>query len=218
MTLHDELAPLIWPALATWRARAPGELVKEQAQAIAAYGTACRAGLSELQAVGTSREMRLDAARRSEVRQREYAALLDAADAQLRDTCEALGSDHPRAVIAHRNDWYRFKVSERLLTHGIRVMLDTADGATAAATVVCEQPDLVLVEDLLPVLTGCEVLTRVRTYAPHTMMAAQVSSSAAAAALTASGSRAVFTRSASPSEVADELVRCLLMHNQIPLP
>ena len=53
----------------------------------------------------SSREARLDAARRLDVVRRQHAAIVARTDASLRASREALAGQ-PRAVVVHRNDWF----------------------------------------------------------------------------------------------------------------
>jgi CheY-like chemotaxis protein len=48
------------------------------------------------------------------------------------------------------------------------------NGADAVGVVAAEQPDLLLVEDRLPMVSGEQVIAGVRTFSPNTLIAAQV--------------------------------------------
>jgi CheY-like chemotaxis protein len=183
--------------------------VADQLAALDAWHRVRRAAEQAEQAPQASREQRLDAARRHEARQREHDALLARAQEQLRDTSASLGSDQPRAVVAHRSDWFRGKVAARLHEQGVAVVGSVGDGAAAVAAVVLDQPDLLLVEELMPHLPAGEVLVRARQLAPLTVVGAQVQSPQAAPALLEAGARAVFSRRIPPAEVADALVTFL---------
>ncbi len=135
-----------------------------------------------------------------EARRREQQALLARADQHLRESGQVLSGRAPtRAVLAHRNAWLRDAVAARLTAEGVEVVGVFEDGADAAGTVVIEQPDLLLVEDRLPTLTGLEVVRRVRGFAPLTVVGAQVLDSAGVQALVDAGAQAVFTRRVPPA-------------------
>ena len=155
-------------------------------------------------------DAQLDLTRRMEARRREQHALLARADEQLRRSGQALGSRPGlRAVLAHRNGWLRTKVAARLEEHGVTVVGVFDDGADAAGTLVAEQPDLLLVEDRLPTLSGIQVVRRAREFAPQTVVGVQVLDSGEIPVLVSAGAQAVFTRRIPPVDIADQLVGCL---------
>ena len=186
------------------------DVLKAQVQALEAWNFARRMSERAGELESVTREMRLDLARRTEARRREHAALVARADAQLRASGDVLASVMaPRAVLAHRNAWVRDKVAARLTEQGVVVVGAFEDGADAAGTLVIEQPDLVVVEDRLPTVTGIDVVRRAQTYVPNAFIAAQVMDSADIEAMVAAGADAVFTRRIPPLEMADELLACL---------
>ena len=190
--------------------RSPLELMTAQLAAIDAWHRARRAGDEAASTVSMTREMRLDVNRRLEARRREQEALLARADAQLRQSGDVLaGRVRTRAVLAHRNAWLRETVAARLQQRGVEVVGLFADGAEVAGTVVVEQPELVLVEDRLPTLSGVDVVRRVRQFAPEAVVGAQVLDGDGIRALVEAGAQAVFTRRIPPAEIADQLVDCL---------
>lgn len=190
--------------------RTPLDLMTAQIAAIEAWNAARRASECATQAGGLTREMRLDLSRSGEARRREQEALVARADAQLRESGGLLGGGPGlRAVLAHRNAWLRDRVAQRLEERGVAVVGSFADGAEAAGTIVVEQPDLVLVEDRLPTLSGVEVVRRVRTFAPEAVVGAQCLDGDGVRPLVEAGAQAVFTRRIPPLDIADQLVECL---------
>ena len=178
-----------------------------QLRAIDAWNAAQRAVDAAADAVDMTREMRLDLSRRQDARRREHEALLARAEQQLRASGDVLATRlTPRAVLAHRNAWLRDKVAAGLAARGIAVVGLFEDGAEAAGTIVVEQPDLVFVEDRLPTLSGLQVVTRTRTYAPHAVVGAHVLEGASVPAMVDAGAQAVFTRRIPPADIADQLV------------
>lgn len=183
------------------------ELMTSQLRAIEAWNRAHRVSEAAAEAVAMTREMRLDAARRVEARRREQRALLARAAEQLSSSGSVLsGRIQTRAVLAHRSSWLREAVGKRLEQLGVVVVGAFEDGAEAAGTIVVEQPDLVLVEDRLPTLSGIEVLRRVRAFSPQTVVAAQVLDVGEVQALVDAGAQAVFTRRVPPHEIADGML------------
>lgn len=187
------------------------ELMTAQLEAIDAWHRARRASEVAAESVALTREMRLDLSRRMDASRREQQALLARADQQLRDSGELLSGRAPtRAVLAHRNAWLRDAVAARLEGRGINVVGVFDDGAEAAGTVVVEQPDLLLVEDRLPTLSGLELVQRVREFAPEAVVGALCLDAGGITAFIDAGAQAVFTRRVPPVEIADQLVRCLI--------
>lgn len=183
------------------------DLMTAQLWAIDAWHRARRASDGAARSAAVTRESRLDLSRRMEARRREQDALLRRADEQLRQSGQVLSGRAPiRAVLAHRNAWLREAVAARLTAEGVEVVGMFEDGADAAGTLVVEQPDLLLVEDRLPTMTGIEVVRRARAFAPHTVVGAQVLDSAGVQALVDAGAQAVFTRRVPPAEIAEQLL------------
>ena len=192
------------------RGRSQLDLMTAQLAAIDAWNRARRASESAAESVALTREMRLDLNRRMQARRREHEALLARADQQLRTSGGVLHGQAPtRALLAHRNAWLRETVTRRLEEHGVTVVGAFDDGAEAAGTIVVEQPDLVLVEDRLPTLSGIDVVRRVREFAPDAVVGAQVLDGDGVRALLDAGAQAVFTRRIPPVEIADQLMACL---------
>lgn len=186
------------------------DLMKAQVAAVEAWAHALRAAEKAADAAAVTREMRLDLTRRAEARRREHAAVIARADEQLRASGRLMSRNTaPRAILAHRNEWLRGRVAARLEELGVRVVGVFDDGADAAGTLVAEQPDLVLVEDRLPTLSGLDVVRRARDYAPGSVVAAQVMDSSGVDVMVAAGAEAVFTRQVPPDEIADQLFACL---------
>ena len=198
------------PATPVSGSRSQLDLMTAQLAAIDAWNRARRASESAAESVALTREMRLDLNRRMEAQRREQEALLARADEQLRSSGGVLhGRVATRAVLAHRNAWLRDTVAKRLQNRGVTVVGAFEDGAEAAGTVVVEQPDIVLVEDRLPTLSGVDVVRRVREFAPDAVVGAQVMDSDGIRALVEAGAQAVFTRRIPPTDIADQLVECL---------
>jgi CheY-like chemotaxis protein len=184
--------------------------MRAQLDAIDAWHRARRVAESAAQSSMNTRENRLDLNRRLEARRREQEALLERAAAQLRASGGVLaGRLRPRAVVAHRNPWLRDTVASRLRDEDVDVVGLFDDGADCAGTLVVEQPDLLLVEDRLPTLTGVEVVQRARQFSAQTVVGAQVLDAGSVAALFDAGAKAVFTRRVPPAEMVDQLLACL---------
>ena len=158
----------------------------------------------------TSREARMDAARLRDVLRRQHDALVAHCDRQLAATAQpALALADVRVVIAHRNEWFMGKVSQALEERGLRVAAALQNGADAVGIAVAEQPDLLLVEDALPMTTGAQVVQQVRRFSPGTLVAAQVAYADGMPPLFDAGAAAVFVRSVPPADVADRLLELL---------
>ena len=57
----------------------------------------------------------------------------------------------------HRQAWFRGKVASGLQAGGVAVEADLENGADALGAVVAEQPDFLLVEDKLPMVSGLDL-------------------------------------------------------------
>ena len=193
-----------------WPLRSELEIINDQLAGIAAFN----ADLAQRAAVEPARlrtrELQLDGRRRQEVQRREQQALQAHAQRHLLDSTHLFGAGvRPRAVLGHRNVWLRTKVADCLEAHGVEIVAVLEDGAETAGVVVMEQPEIVLVEDRLPSLSGLEVLRRAQAFAPHTLVAAQLQDSGEMHRFLDGGARAVFTRRTPPADIAGEVVQCL---------
>lgn len=186
------------------------EFLVAQLRAIDAWHRVQHLQRGAVDAAALSRDMRLDRSRRVECRRRERAALIARVDEQLQVSGELLvPPTMARAVIAHRSESLGEQIAVRLDEHGVSVVGVFRDGADAAGTIVAEQPDLVLVGDLLPTLSGAEVVRRTRVFAPLAVVGVHVVDSGGVSVHVEAGAHAVFTRRVPPVEVADQLVQCL---------
>ena len=189
------------------------DLYRDQIAGIDAWNAARR--IEEIreqaaEAAGRSREMRLDLARRMDVIRRQQQALIERTHEQLRSSAHLLHDVAPaRAMVVHRNDWFKDKVIAGLTTGGIQVVARLENGADAVGVAVAEQPDLILVEDRLPMISGEDVIRQVRQFAPGTIVTAQAANDWEIAPLLEAGATTAFTRRVPPADVAHDL--CLLL-------
>ena len=188
-----------------WELRSDLQLLSDQLSAIEAWHRARRGRAEVADLRGITREMRLDLNRRQEARSRERAALLARAAEQLRRGPELVGRG-PRAVLVHRREWVRNRVAEQLVLAGVRVVALLDNGADAIGVTVVEQPDLLLVQDALPMCTGPEVIREIRSYSAGTRIAAHVDGAQALEQVLDAGASAAFMRRAAPSEIARGLL------------
>ena len=161
-------------------------------------------------ATASSREQRLDLARRNDVVQRQRRALIDRTAQHLCESVRLLRVfAATRLVLAHRNDWLKGKVADGVQAGGVAVVADLDNGADTVGVVVAEQPDLLLIEDKLPMVSGMDVLASVRTYAPGTVVVVQVESEAEIGPFLAAGATTAYTRRVPPAEIAAGLLELL---------
>ena len=183
------------------------DLLKAQLAAVDAWNLARRAAEADVETGTLSREMRLDLSRQLEARRREHQAVVARAEQHLRESGGALSAAaRRRAVLAHRNAWLRDNVATRLQDLGVDVVGTFEDGADAAGTVVVEQPDLVLVEDRLPTVSGLELVQRIRAFSPHTVIGVQCLDEGGVPTFVKAGAQPVFTRRVPPKDIAEHLV------------
>ena len=186
------------------------DLAREQLAAIDRWHEARRASQAAAQRTATSRESRMDVARRLAVIRAEHKAIVERTDAQLRTSVELLQRTAPRrAIVVHRNAWFIDKVAADLTLRSIDVVARMTNGAEAVGAVVAEQPDLLLVEDSLPMMSGEDVVREVRTFAPSTRIGAQVAHDDRIAVMLDAGAHSAYTRRVPPADVAAGLAELL---------
>ncbi|MDP9435881.1 MAG: hypothetical protein M3P93_12100, partial [Actinomycetota bacterium] len=153
---------------------------------------------------------RLDATRRLDVRRREHAAILARLEEAERDEPEQLAARVPaRAVVAHRQQWTRDRLSADLRARDVDVLLACDNGADVLGTCVAEQPALLLVDELLAMRSGAEVVQEVRQFCPYTVVVGHVTDERGIGRLLDAGATAVFTARARPDRIVEEVVGLL---------
>ena len=158
----------------------------------------------------SSRESRMDLARRMEVLRRQHEAIIRRSEEQLRSSGRTISDTAAtRAVIVHRNEWFTGKVVAGLQALGIAVVSQLDNGADAVGTVVAEQPDLLLVEDNIPMQPGPDVVRLARLYSPDTVIAAHVAYDDRVRIMLDAGAQVAYTRRVPPAEVAEALGQLL---------
>ena len=196
------------PGAPDWHPRSEVELAEQQLRAVARFHRARHMREDAAAAAARSRELRMDAARSMDVLRRQHEALVARADVQLRSSGELLRTTaERRVVVAHRNTWLVGKVVQGLEDRGVQVVARTDNGADAVGLAVAEQPDLVLVEDTLAMLTGVEVIREIRRFSPDTVVLAQAAHGARVGELLDAGATTVLTRSMPPQEVTRSVLR-----------
>ena len=186
------------------------DLARQQLEAIDRWHEARRTTRTAAQLGTASREARMDLARRLDVVRAEHRALVERTHAQLRSSVELLQrTTARRAIVVHRNPWFMDKVAADLVLRRIDVVALMTNGAEAVGAVVAEQPDLLLVEDSLPMLGGEDVVREVRRFAPRTRIGVQVAHAGRIAALLDAGADSAYTRRVPPADVAAALAELL---------
>ena len=183
------------------------DLACRQLEGIEHWHRARRTAVEAVERGATSREGRMDLSRRLEVLDAQHRALVARTEQQLQGSVEVLRGSVPcRAVVVHRNEWFADRLCTELLACDVDVVARLVNGAEAVGASVAEQPDLLLVEDTLPMLGGEDVVREVRRYCPGTQVAAQVEHEGRVAALLQAGAHTAFPRRSQPAEVAQLLV------------
>lgn len=183
------------------------DLTLMQLEAVAAWNRARRVAESATQARTASREVRMDVNRRLEVLREQHRAIVERTQQQLDASVHLLARHvHTRAVVVHRNEWFTAKLTQELMRHGVRVVAAVDNGAQGVGVIVAEQPDLLVVEDTLPMVPGEEVVRETRRYAPATLVVAQVAYEDRVAALLDAGARAAFPRRVPPHDFTAEVL------------
>ncbi len=190
-----------------WHPRGGPEVLADQLRGIAAWNATRRAIEHAEGAIAPrSREMRLDVDRRLAVIRRQHEALIRTTEQQLAASARVTRAPAPaRALVVHRSEWFTTKLVEGLVEGGIDVVGRLENGADAVGVSVAEQPDLLVLEDKLPMVSGEEVIRQLRELSPMTMSVLQVSFDDDVASALEAGARAAFTRRVPPGEVAREV-------------
>lgn len=187
--------------------RSDVDRIEQQLRGMEQFHRSRRMREQAAQAVSGSREMQMNAARELDVTRRETDALIARSEEQLRSSGqEPLGTAACTVLLAHRNAWYVGQVCGALVDVGCVVLPQVRNGADAVGLAAAEQPDLVLVEDALEMLTGEEVVRQIRELCPNAVIVAQVAYGDGIGAMTDAGASAVFTRQVPPAEVAQGLL------------
>ncbi len=191
-------------------ARSDLDLARQQLDAIDQWHAARRATLAAAERSAASRESRMDLARRTDVIRAEHRAIIDRTDAHLRTSVELLQRTSPRrAIVVHRNAWFTEKLCTDLTARRIVVVATLTNGAEAVGAVVAEQPDLLVVEDSLPMLSGENVIREVRSFAAGTLIGAQVAYEDRIATMLEAGADSAYARRVPPTTVAQGLADLL---------
>ena len=186
--------------------RSEVDVTAQQLAAIQGFTRARRVVEEAATVIGRTREMRMDTDRRLEVVRREHEALIARTDAQLRASGGLLASRAEHTVLlAHRNAWFLDRVEEGLAASGLRVVARLDNGADAVGAAVAEQPDVLLVEEMLAMVPGDQVLRDVRRWCPTTQVLAQVMHGDHVRRFVDAGASVVVTRAARPGDVARAL-------------
>lgn len=178
-----------------------GALALRQVAAIEAFLAARRAVHGQEPDVPQGREAARADARR-ELLERQHAALVARAHDALVAGSDLVVPLRPRALVVHRDPWYADRLSRALGDEGVTVLARLDDGADAVGAAVADQPDLLLLEDPLPTMTGVQVVREVRRWSPGTAVFVQAADERDAPGLRDAGARACLARHLPPVDVA----------------
>ena len=173
---------------------------------------------ASLEVADASREARMAARRRLDALKRAQAALVARSEQTAAASRDALARrPQARAVVVHRSEWLRDKLTLGLADGGVAVVAAVDDGADGLGITIAEQPDLVVVEDRLPSMTGLELVRQVRQFAPHSVVAAHIEDSSGVTNMLEAGALAVFTRRVPPGLIAEQVTDYLRSSATSPL-
>lgn len=182
-------------------------LLCRQLQAVDAWNCERHAREARLSVAGPYREVRLDAVRELEAVSRAHRALIEYLGQELAGGSPRFAeSPAPRAIVAHRQLWFARTLRIALSELGVRVVATCDNGADAVGVVVAEQPELLLVEECLPGMSGRQVIDEALQFAHATVPVVQVTHSSRIADFLAAGARAVLTRQVPPADVARQML------------
>lgn len=186
------------------------ELTAMQLEAVQAWNRARQAAEQAASARTVSREVRMDVTRRMEVLRAQHRAIVERTEMHLDASVHLLARRvHSRAVLVHRNAWFTRKLGDELTARGVEVVAVLENGAEGVGVVVAEQPDLLVVEETLPMVPGAEVVRESLRFAPSTLVVAQVAYDDRIAALLDAGAAAALPRRVPPTDFAREVLTLL---------
>ncbi len=185
------------------------ELLTQQLDGIEAWQAACRARLARLAAAAPSRKGRLDRVRERQVLLRERDALVAKTHAQLLREDGSRFPLGPRALLVPRNPWVFRAIAQALAEEGVEVVGEFGNGADGVGFGIAEQPELALVDETLPMVSGAELVRELRRFAPQTVVAVHVQDTGRIGPLLDAGARCVFTRLNATRDVARDLLQLL---------
>lgn len=197
----------------TARAAGPGadawSLLCRQVEAIDAWHARRRQQDAADVSRGDSLEVRIDRRWRADVLRREHAVIVEHCDAHLRATGDSPWRQSPHAVVVHRHPWAGERLAHALQERGIRVVAVLDNGADAVGAVVVDQPELVVLSDVLPMVSSLEVVREVRALAPATRAVVLVEHARTGEQLAEAGAVLTLPRATPCAQAADEV---LAMH------
>ena len=191
--------------------------LEQQERAVTAWQLHATALTHAARGGADSREAGMDSQRRLEALRRTERALQAHSELMLQRTADVLHDTAPGALLVHRNEWLRSKLTARLAELGIRVRAEAEDGADGLGMAIAEQPEVMFIEDRLPSVTAVELVHEVRQFSPVTLIAAQVEHDDEVAALLDAGASAVFSRRVPPKVMADEVESLLHARKSAPV-
>ena len=181
-----------------------------QLRAIDRWNRARRMAEDAAAAGATSREMRMDLDRRIEVLRAQHEAIVARTEQSLQRRVHVVRRSAPRrAVVAHRSEWFVTKLCTELSRRGVEVVGRFDNGAEVVGVAVAEQPDLVVVEDRLAMVSGEDVVREVRQYVPTSLIAAQVAYEDRIGAMLQAGADTAYARRVPALDISLDLVRLL---------
>ncbi len=153
-----------------------------------------------------SREQATEQRRRAAVREQQRLAAEERTQRRLVESGEPLQVVQPlRALVAHRQEWFRDRAAETLLSFGVDVVGRCDNGATAVGIAAAEQPDVVLLSDVLSMQSCDEVIADLRAVSPSTLIGVQGPNALRLAELLEIGADVMFG-AVLPEKAAHELV------------
>lgn len=148
------------------------------------------------------REERLDAARRRDVLRRQELAMNEHAEHMRKREAAGRQDERPSALVVHRQPWFRERVTSDLQQLGLRVAACVDNGADGVGIAVAEQPDVLVLDEHVAMMTSAAVLRQLATYCPSTRVLVQAEGPGAREEYLRDGAAEVVSRAVPPADVA----------------
>jgi CheY-like chemotaxis protein len=179
-------------------------LRRRQVEAIDAWHERRRQQEATAGSVDDSRELRIDRMRQADVLRREHSMIVQHCDVHLRSSGGPVWREGPRAVVVHRHAWRASQLADALQHRGVRVVAVLENGADAVGAAVVEQPELVILSEVLPMVSSVEVVRELHALAPHTTAVVLVEHRSSVRNLAAAGAALTLPHATSCWDAADE--------------
>ena len=173
----------------------PDEFLQAQLTSIEMWHNAQRAREDARRVRGPLRDQRVEVARREQAMSRQVEALRRRTEQSLTASRQVITAGAPRVLVAQRQSWTGAALCSALLAlRGDAYVVQAVDGAEAVGIAIADQPDLLVLDDRLPLMNADEVIPAVRQFSARTLVAVAASTRQEVTAALDAGAGYAFVR------------------------